>query len=607
MNAKEIGRTAGRIFAYHLPSNWILRSQEDQEDYGVDMEVEVASPEDKATGFIFKAQIKGQQHVSVINGGAQISFDLSVERLRYYMRQMEVPIILAVVDTSDKKIFWCSLQDNVKITDDLVKAIDNGQKTVAVHLRSEDNLPARTNELLKAVERNMDWLRLHGLDRLTGSIGELLGRARNDVLEALLDKSKKLHFEIYNQQFERLFASKNYTDLFSISEKVIHSATELVETRLTAGLYIERLLRQEFDRSDPRGLDSIANLYGLMLSIVRHEHAPMHLQQYVLLLVRILRLNVSVNSDYHYFVSAKQFPRESVPGWIVASTRLQVSARASRDVVKTVHLVNRAVLAGQHGLLLEALPRFVPFMALFAYRLKEDNLTAQGETLSSWLQFCVDLAIDVAKATENTSALAEAIWANAILDLNAEGKAARIEQSIELADTIANASVRARVKLRLRALAEQGAVVEEELTPDQEIELFRVQALGLGIDVDNSDDEFGRIIKQGLLDYNPERVIKNCEALVMIPSRSLGVPAQMVGLPTAGMKFLHCMKKGYTVGGWRLDEIYSSVLPGFGFKEEYCDTCELRQARSEGWKWSSVWQHNLAVEHSEKFNRVTNF
>jgi hypothetical protein len=226
MNAKEIGRTAGRIFEYRLLPNWICRSQEDQEDYGVDMEIEVASPEDKATGFIFKVQVKGQQHVNVINGGTQISFDLPVERLRYYMRQMEVPIILAVVDTSDEKIFWCSLQDSEKIADVLGKAIKNDQKTVAVHLRSEDTLPERRIELLEAVERNMDWLRLHGLDRLTGSIGALLGRARDEVLEGLLNKGKKLHFEIYNQQFERLFASKNYGDLFTLTQTVIHSSTE---------------------------------------------------------------------------------------------------------------------------------------------------------------------------------------------------------------------------------------------------------------------------------------------------------------------------------------------------------------------------------------------
>jgi hypothetical protein len=99
MNAKEIGRKAGRIFEYHLPDHWIFRSQEDQEDYGIDGEVELADSSDHATGFIFKAQIKGQKNVKTINNGTVVSFSLSVERLKYYMRQIEIPVILVVVDT----------------------------------------------------------------------------------------------------------------------------------------------------------------------------------------------------------------------------------------------------------------------------------------------------------------------------------------------------------------------------------------------------------------------------------------------------------------------------------------------------------------------------
>ena len=34
MNAGEIGTEAGRIFEYNLPSSWIFRSQEDQNDFG---------------------------------------------------------------------------------------------------------------------------------------------------------------------------------------------------------------------------------------------------------------------------------------------------------------------------------------------------------------------------------------------------------------------------------------------------------------------------------------------------------------------------------------------------------------------------------------------
>lgn len=41
MNAGEIGTEAGRIFEYNLPSRWIFRSQEDQNGFGNDGEIEL--------------------------------------------------------------------------------------------------------------------------------------------------------------------------------------------------------------------------------------------------------------------------------------------------------------------------------------------------------------------------------------------------------------------------------------------------------------------------------------------------------------------------------------------------------------------------------------
>lgn len=607
MNAKEIGRAAGRIFAYHLPPHWIFRSQEDQEDYGIDGEIEIASPEDKATGFIFKAQIKGQQKVSYINQGTHVSFDLPVDRLRYYMRQIETPIILVVVDVTDKKIFWASLQDNPKIAEDLTNASEKGQKTVAVHLRSEDIIPERTNELLVAVERNMDWLRLHALDRLTGPIDSLISRAHDDVLKTLLEKSKKLSFEIYNENFERLFRNEEFPELFSSAKDVIHSATELVETRLTAGLYIERLFLREPGRRDPRGIAALSELYAVMLTIVRRQRAPVQLRRYVLMLIRALRLQVSVDSDYHYFASATQFSRDSLTGWILASSRSQVSGRAAHDVQKTIFLINRAILDGQHGLFLDALPRLISSIALFTYRLRKDSLQGQADYLASWLKFCVDLAIDLARETGNVGALSEMITLNALSNLDDDGKPTRIEESLALSKTIEDPAIREGIQKHLRGFKDQNEQEHPELTPDQEIEGFRSRAIGLGFNVDDPNDEFGQVIKQGLLDHNPERVIKNCESLVMIPTRALGVPAQMVGLPSAAMKFLYCLKKGNAMGGWRLDDIYLSPVPGMGFKAQFCDTCDLRQTRSESWVWTSQWQQRLAEDHSDIFDRLSRF
>ncbi len=51
MTPKVIGRAAGRIFGAAIPNNWVIRNQQDQEDYGVDYEIEFMLPGDKPSGF----------------------------------------------------------------------------------------------------------------------------------------------------------------------------------------------------------------------------------------------------------------------------------------------------------------------------------------------------------------------------------------------------------------------------------------------------------------------------------------------------------------------------------------------------------------------------
>ncbi|WP_416047196.1 DUF4365 domain-containing protein [Cupriavidus basilensis] len=607
MNAKEIGRAAGRIFAYRLPANWIFRSQEDQEDYGIDGEIEIASPDDKASGFIFKVQIKGQQNVSYVDQGNFVAFNLPVARLRYYLQQVETPVILAVVDVTEEKVFWKSLQDDTEVSDNLKRAIANGQNSMVVHLPTSATLPAGAMVLLAAVEKNINWLRLHALNRLAGPIDALLDRSHDDVLDQLLNQQKQLSLKIYNEKFERLYAGEEFHTLSGLAHEVIRSATELVETRISAGVYLERLMLREVDRTSAQGFKALGALYAYMLDVVRRRRAPAHIRRYVLMLFRAQHLQGAVHSDYHYFLSAKQFPRESLTGWIVASSRLQTGERAARHVLKTVQMINRAVLAGQHSLLLDGLPRFAAAVSLFAYRLAEDGLTQRADDLLTWLKFCIDLALDVAKATKDVDALAQLILLNAWSECQESRRRQRIEESIGLVALIDDAEMAERLRTALNSLTDDVASRLGQRPPDDEIAYFRRRALGLGIDVDNPEDKVARIIHQGLLDYNPERVVKDCESLVMVPGRALGVPAQLVGLPSAGTKLLHCLKKGHTAGGWRLDEIYSSPIPGAGFRDSFCEGCESRRARGPDWRWSSQWQHELAVKHKALFAQLATF
>ncbi|HGB2132214.1 TPA: DUF4365 domain-containing protein, partial [Salmonella enterica subsp. enterica serovar 13,23:b:-] len=143
-----------------IPINWAYRCQEDQEDYGVDAEIEIIADDEKATGFIFKAQIKGQENVSIINDGNIASFNLSTERLNYYMNQLDVPIILVVVDVTKKKVYWCSLQDDQSLSSRLAISNSEGKKSIAIHIPCSNTLPDESDKLIQAVMDNMTWMKI---------------------------------------------------------------------------------------------------------------------------------------------------------------------------------------------------------------------------------------------------------------------------------------------------------------------------------------------------------------------------------------------------------------------------------------------------------------
>ena len=73
-SARQIGRLAGRRFEATLPEDWIYRSQEDQEDVGIDGEVELEADDGTGSGFIFKVQIKGVAGSGADRRGQSASF-----------------------------------------------------------------------------------------------------------------------------------------------------------------------------------------------------------------------------------------------------------------------------------------------------------------------------------------------------------------------------------------------------------------------------------------------------------------------------------------------------------------------------------------------------
>ena len=222
MNAGEIGTEAGRIFEYNLPSSWIFRSQEDQNDFGIDGEIELKDENGKALGkdSVFKVQIKGEEHSTYINEGKTLSFSLRMERLRYYF-EFKVPVILVVVEVSSEKIYWLPITNDETLRVKAVKSEKN--ESIQVHLPIENNLVRKNDNLAKKMLNSVidcwEYLNIKGLkesiDRYPSISPSSLNQKIEDIGDAL--------FKAYHQQLNNLLLDKNFNGVFKKSSEICQS------------------------------------------------------------------------------------------------------------------------------------------------------------------------------------------------------------------------------------------------------------------------------------------------------------------------------------------------------------------------------------------------
>ncbi len=209
---KHIGRRAGKIFTYHLPDHWVIRSQEDQEDYGVDYEIQLGLEHaDVVTEDIFKIQLKGineiKENDSYFDKGdyaerKKLKYSLEVDKFRHYAN-LEIPVFLVVVLIDKKEIFWINLQDNAQIIGkDGILNKKAHQKTATIFLTNkftyDDEGNIEPNELIKKYQEicNFLWSRKSREGKLSeyseNEIDRTINVLENKLFSFILQKYKNL-------------------------------------------------------------------------------------------------------------------------------------------------------------------------------------------------------------------------------------------------------------------------------------------------------------------------------------------------------------------------------------------------------------------------------
>jgi hypothetical protein len=272
-NQQEIWRDSTRIFLSHLLPSWVYRSQEDQEDYGVDGEIEILNSEGKASGFIFKVQLKGTTSAEYNNESKQLNFQgVSVEKFKY-LSELEVPLIFVVCDVEKRHCYWTVVQGNRKLEEEYKNASDKEQQTFTIKIPLSQKIernPESVKRIVEAVESATDAIFQRKYDNLLVNftyehIARELDVAPTERLSILVRKERQHRFrtgQYTGELIHELLRSGDIDTACKKAESLLESPSELPEIRFLGGFYLARCIKKR---------DVVGSDTGTGIEAAKHE------------------------------------------------------------------------------------------------------------------------------------------------------------------------------------------------------------------------------------------------------------------------------------------------------------------------------------------------
>lgn len=595
MTPKEIGRAAGRIFEKSVPPNCAIRSQEDQEDYGIDYELELTDSNDQATGLIFKVQQKGVEAASLGGEGKWVSFStLTVEKMAYYLNKVRIPVIFVVVDVATESVWWTRLQGNKEVEQAYQEALAGNQDTMTIRLRTCDSLPATFPNLLAAVSEAQYAIITAVLRAANGT--QLLDAASSSAHFAKTAAAISLQNDIFrSEQIERLIQEGDAISAFRTARTLFTSESESISMRFSAAMNLVRLFpATQTNHDDPKRIEKVVaqrlqvteQLHKLTHQVETHKN----LRLYALFLRRAARLRFFVQQDMglHMTLRVQSETGDALTISMTSAAQMSMATKVTQEFHKIQTCFIRLIRQGALHFAPPTWHQIASDISPFLIRLKEDGLNEALDQMVEWLDATYDFAVNVAKVAKDWPSIGLCAVANLQISGPFSQEAEKYEQRKAAARTTIEAIEDESIRAHWLSRFDEFVVALDAPNPERpsfadEEAIYRQMAQAMGINLDDANDRIASVINIGLLDRNPERVLKNCRQL-RVKLGPCGIPAKMLGLPTAGFKSVHCVKFGFGTGALSLDAAYELLV------HEHCSKCTEAEPHSSTWKWDVDWQ-----------------
>jgi hypothetical protein len=571
---------------------WVVR--EIPTDYGLDFEIEIFNS-GKSTGAIFKVQLKSSESTRYSSDGQFISQPLDVRSANYLCRELRLPVVLVHADVVAKRIFWTAPQLETQLVEKLVAQRTGTTITVRVPVANE--LPIALNPLLQAVGAVATLLASRRVAEapIQNFLSSIDTRIDKDGLSQVLkDKSDALRLS----KADELFRARRYQDARERVLSVIQDTAASIESKFWAWWSLERIEHTAMLKAGVP-LADIHNWHGRVAREMQllTGKGPAYLKFYALIARKAAELGILAYRELGLLTNWKVHEKEGDPLW-----RLHLHFERAANLRRTggkyeqcLRLAGYARNSTHRWALPQALLHIVNAAAIFIARLNAESLRETAERCrESAFQIC-RLAAWIAGAHGNYEDLGLAALSAMMLTRNPESEEVRWAR-----DTISTIPAEAsrvdaeqRFERNLRRYRGEKLEGDIRVTPQQ---AYESMAAALGIDLSDPNDRIARLVRIGIADYDPTRVLRNCEHL-FISLGPHGLIADRLRLPSAGSKLIHCVPHQQTIQSLTLDGAYES------FKRQYCDQCPDASPRPPGWQWSEQWQQEENKRHEAYMKR----
>jgi Domain of unknown function (DUF4365) len=597
--AHDINTAGERLLREALePLGWVVNAVE--KDYGIDYNIQLFKGK-FPTGTWLHVQLKSSASSEYSADQSFVSQEITVDHARHYALEMREPVLVIHADVESKSVYWYAPQLDRQLATVLVST---NAKFTTFRVPTRQKLPDTAQELLRSVEK------IH----LVLATRELTSAPVQSFAENLshFPDQEKLHRDFQERndllklhRISKMYKERKYDEARPRAEAIIADRDSTVETKFWAQTQLEGIDFSETVQSGkPQNeLPKVALKHAKALRKLTAS-GPKYLKFYSLIARHAAELEILVQENYSLHLALQQHTQNAglpMMALRLYAERVELTQLIVSKYNRCVRLTRYATNYPDRWMLGRAILRIVKAIAPYLITLSADgNVDSEKAFARSALQICKASAW-ICEETGDGEGVVLAIL-DALMTTNSEDSDA-YRWAMQVTNALVDPELRADA-LRLIDRAKRrwkGEVVDGDYQGDPIWQIIQNMATGLGIDISDENSPLVRGLKIAARDDSPERVLKNCEHL-LVSLGAMGPIARRIvsafNISTAGSKVVHCTLHNFHVEGKEQDVAYAD------FKRTYCDSCPDRKPRPDDWQYIGEVRTQIEAEHRDFVARL---